>query len=136
MKYLLDTNVCIRFISGRSSRLREIVDSKDGSTIFVSSITKAEMYFGSENSQIPEESRAIQDDFFQRIVSLPFDDYAADHYGRIRFHLKRRGTPISPTRHADRRRLQLRQQGMIVVTHNTRHFSRIPGLRIEDWEAV
>ena len=99
----------------------------------VSSITKAEMFFGSIKSQSPAQSRAEQDDFFQNIISLPFDDAAADEYGKIRAYLEGRGRPIGE--------LDMliagiaRAKGVTVVTHNIGHFSRIPGLSIEDWEA-
>ena len=134
MKYLLDTNVCIRYINGRSPRLREIFDSKEISDLAVSAITKAEMYYGSRKSQTPERSRAKQDDFLQNIVSLPFDDYAAEEYGKIRAGLVKQGTPISPQDMLIAATAVAKR--LTVVTHNTRHFSRIPGLRIEDWEAV
>lgn len=132
MRYLLDTNACISYINGRAPRLRDMFHSKAFSEIVVSSITKAEMYFGSQKSQRPERSRAEQDEFFQSIDSLPFDDDAAEEYGSIRAYLERRGTPIGP--HDMLIAAIARANGLIVVTHNTRHFSRIPGLNVEDWE--
>jgi tRNA(fMet)-specific endonuclease VapC len=58
MKYLLDTNTCIRFINGRAPRIREHFLTVDRQDIVVSSITKAELFFGSAKSQTPEQSRA------------------------------------------------------------------------------
>ena len=133
MRYLLDTNACISYINGRAPSLRENFHSKAFSEIVVSSISKAEMYFGSQKSQQPERSRAEQDDFFQYIDSLPFNDAAADEYGSIRAYLERRGTPIGP--HDMMIAAIARANGLVVVTHNTQHFSLIPGLNIEDWEA-
>ena len=132
MKYLLDTNACIRYINGRAPRLRENFHSKAFSEIVVSSITKAEMYFGSQKSNSPERSRAEQDEFFRHIDSLPFDDAAAEEYGSIRAYLESRGTPIGP--HDMLLAAAARAKGLTVVTHNTREFNRIPGLNIEDWE--
>ena len=132
MKYLLDTNTCIRYINGRAPRLRDIFHSKAFSDIVVSSITKAEMYFGSQKSQRPDRSRAEQDEFFQNIDSLPFDDDAAEEYGSIRAYLEKRGTPIGP--HDMLIAATARAKGIIVVTHNTSEFGRIPGLNFEDWE--
>lgn len=132
MRYLLDTNTCIRYTNGRAPGLRETFHSKAFSDIVVSSITKAEMYFGSQKSQRPERSRAEQEQFFEKIDSLPFDDDAAEEYGSIRAYLERRGTPIDPP---DMFIAAIaRANGLIVVTHNTRHFKRIPGLNVEDWE--
>jgi len=54
MKYLLDTNTCIRFMNGRAPNIRDRLLSVDDQDIAVISITKAEMYFGSTMSQFPE----------------------------------------------------------------------------------
>ena len=133
MKYLLDTNACIRYINGRAPNLREKFHSKSFSDIVISSISKAEMYFGSQKSGRPERSKAIQDEFFQDFDSLPFDDDAAEEYGSIRAFLEKRGTPIG--KHDMLLAAIARAKGLIVVTHNTREFMRVPGLNVEDWEA-
>ena len=133
MRYLLDTNACISYINGQAPSLRDIFHSKAFSDIVVSSITKAEMYYGSQKSQTPERSRTEQEGFFQIIDCLPFDDDAAEEYGSIRAYLERRGTPVGP--HDMLIAAIARANGLVVVTHNTKEFSRIPGLNIEDWEA-
>ncbi|MYD10706.1 MAG: type II toxin-antitoxin system VapC family toxin [Chloroflexi bacterium] len=132
MKYLLDTNTCIQYINGRVPRLRETFRSKSFSDIVICSKTKAEMYFGSQKSQTPIRSRAVQDDFLQNFDSLPFDDAAAEEYGAIRAYLEKRGTPIGP--HDMLLAAIARAKGLIIVTHNTREFMRVPGLNVEDWE--
>ena len=108
--------------------MRSIVDID----IAISTVTKGEMYAGSAKSQTPRRSRAKQDAFFIRFASLPFDDLAANEFGRIRAHLESAGTPIGPYD------MQIAAVAvvheLIVVTHNTREFSRIPWLKIEDWE--
>ena len=132
MKYLLDTNTCIRYINGRAPRVRDQVNSKSSSDIVISSITKGEMYFGSSKSQTPERSRAKQDDFLRQFESIPFDDDAAEEYGSIRAYLEKRGSPIG--KHDILIAAIARAKGLIVVTHNIREFKRIPGLNVEDWE--
>ena len=132
MRYLLDTNTCIRYINGRAPRIRDHVRSKSYSDIVVSAITKGEMYYGSSKSQEPEQSRAKQDDFLRQFDSLPFDDDAAEEYGSIRAYLEKQGQPIG--KHDMLIAAIARAQGLIVATHNTREFDRIPGLNVEDWE--
>lgn len=132
MRYLLDTNSCITYINGRSPQLRDFIDNQSYADIAVSAITKGEMYYGSAKSQTPERSRAKQDKFLRHFDSLPFDDAAAEEYGSIRVYLERRGTPIG--RHDMLIAAIARANGLIVVTHNTREFERIPGLNVEDWE--
>ena len=132
MKYLLDTNTCIRYLNGRAPQIRQKMASVDDSDIAISTITQGEMYAGSEKSQKPLQSRARQDAFFVRFVKLPFDELAANEYGRIRAALELSGTPIGPFD------MQIAAialaQGLTVITHNTREFARIAALPLDDWE--
>jgi tRNA(fMet)-specific endonuclease VapC len=132
MKYSLDTNTCIRYINGKSEGVRAKLPSIPASEIVVCSIVRAELFFGAAKSQTPEVSRAKQDRFLRPFATLPFDDLVANTYGRIRAHLERAGTPIGPL---DMQVAAIAlANGLILVTHNTREFSRIPDLALEDWE--
>jgi len=63
---------------------------------------------------------------------LPFEDAAAEKYAKARAHLAALGTPIGPN---DLLIATIAlAHGLIVVTHNTAEFGRVPGLSIEDWE--
>lgn len=132
MKYLLDTNTCIRIINQRSPHARLKITSLPIPEIVVCSIVKAELFYGSAKSQTPEVSRQKQEQFLAPFVSLPFDDSVVPTYGRIRAELERLGMPIGPLD------LQIAAIAvtyqLILVTHNTREFSRIEGLNLEDWE--
>jgi tRNA(fMet)-specific endonuclease VapC len=132
MKYLLDTNTCIRYINGRAPAIRDRILATPDDDIAISAVTKGEMFAGSGRSQTPQRSRAKQEAFFARFASLPFDDAAAHEFGRIRAGLETAGTPIGPYD------MQIAAialvHGLIVVTHNVREFERVPGLQIEDWE--
>jgi tRNA(fMet)-specific endonuclease VapC len=131
MKYLLDTNTCIRYINGRAPQIRRKMQAD--ADIAISTITKGEMYTGSARSQHPRQSRRKQDAFFARFTSLPFDEAAADEFGRSRAALEVAGTPIGPyDMQIDAIALA---HGLVVITHNTREFGRIVRLQIEDWEA-
>lgn len=62
---------------------------------------------------------------------LPYDGDCGRHYGEIRVGLELSGTPIGAmdlliAAHA-------RAAGLTLVTHNTRQFTRVPGLLVEDW---
>jgi tRNA(fMet)-specific endonuclease VapC len=68
----------------------------------------------------------------QQFVSFPFDDAAAEEYGKIRAHLAALGSPIGPN---DLLIAAISlAKGLTLVTHNTAEFSRVPGLSIEDWQ--
>ena len=132
MKYLLDTNTCIRFLNGRAPKVLEKLTAKDDDDIAVCSVVKAEMFAGSEKSRDPQRSRNVQDVFFARYRSLPFDDAAADKYGKIRAYLEKQGTPIGPN---DLMIASIAMaNALILVTHNLDEFRRVLDLELEDWE--
>ena len=132
MRYLLDTNICIYCIGGRYPKLYESVLSRHQSAgVAVSAITKAEMYAGSFRRQSATRFRQEQDDFFAHFPSLPFDDEAADAYGRIHAFLRDRGQLMGV---ADMQIAAVAMtRGLTVVTHDRRGFSRLPDLPLEDW---
>lgn len=96
MRYLLDTNVCIRYLNGRSVAIRERLRATRVADIAVCSVVKAELFYGAMRSNNPEQSLARQQQFLNLFVSLPFDDPAALIYGHIRADLAASGTPIGP----------------------------------------
>lgn len=132
MKYLLDTNPCIRYLNGRAPLLIQKMAAIPREDIAISIITKAELYYGSAKSQTPERSRQRQLAFLGQFTLLPFDDAAVDHYAELRVLLERRGVPIS---HPDMQIAAIAlANSLILITHNTVEFSRIEGLTLEDWE--
>jgi tRNA(fMet)-specific endonuclease VapC len=132
MTYLLDSNACIRYINGRSPKLRARLSSTPRREVAVSTITKAEMFYGSAKSQTPQRSREKQIEFLKTTISLPFDDAAAVVYGSLRAHLERQGAPIGQY---DMLIAAIAlANDLILVTLNVREFGRITGLKIEDWE--
>ena len=132
MIYLLDTNVCVRYLNGRSLAIRQRLEATDAADIAVCSVVKAELFYGANRSNNPQRTLANQQQFLNLFVSWPFSDEAAMVYGRIRAHLADLGTPIGGND------LQIAAialvHDLILVTHNTEEFSRVPGLRWEDWE--
>lgn len=132
MKYLLDTNACIVYLNKPQSGIAAKLRQQRLQDVFVCSVVKAELYFGAMQSQWPEKTLRMQQQFLALFSSLPFDDEAARLFGDIRAALKRKGTPIGPYD------LQIAAIAMandcVLVTHNTGEFSRVDGLKLEDWE--
>lgn len=130
--YLLDTNACIRILTGRSAPLVERLRQKSPREILLCSIIKAELIHGAYRSARPAENMRLLDRFFEPYDSLPFDDRCAEAYGRIRSDLGRAGIVIGPND------LLIAATAMIhrltLVTANTREFTRVIGLEIENWE--
>jgi tRNA(fMet)-specific endonuclease VapC len=134
MIYLLDTNACIHYLNVRDSAVARKLATLQSADVAVCSVVKAELFYGARRTKNPTRTLAVQQQFLSRFVSLPFDDTAAEVYGNIRARLAALGTPIGPYD------LQIAAialaNNLTLVTHNTREFSRVEGLRIEDWEAA
>ena len=130
LRYLLDTNLCIRVIRDRPPGLRSRFNAEAGS-LCISDVVLYELLYGAEKSDRPTEGRQAVESFAARLGVLPYDSEAAVHTAGIRADLERRGLPIGAydlmiAGHA-------RSRGFVVVTGNLREFNRVEGLRSEDW---
>jgi len=132
MKYLLDTNTCIRYINGTSQAVFEHLNAQKEGDVIVCSVVKAELFYGALRSQKPHKNLADQQAFLSLFSSLPFDDRAAEVYGQIRTDLANKGTPIGGND------LMIAAialtHNLTLITHNTKEFGRVEGLNIMDWE--
>lgn len=131
MMRMLDTDICIALIKRRSPELITKLKKHKPGEVAISSITLAELHFGVAKSAQPEKNRAALDQFLLPLVILAFDDAAAEGYGRVHAALEVKGAPIGLldtliAGHA------LSINGA-VVTNNVREFSRVQGLRVENW---
>ncbi|WP_407951334.1 type II toxin-antitoxin system VapC family toxin [Pararhizobium qamdonense] len=130
---MLDTNILsdtIRNPFGVASQYMERV-SEDA--LCVSAIVASEMRYGIRKKGSPRLSYLVENTL-SRIAILPYDDAASQSYSVIRTALERQGKSIGLAdlliaAHA----LSL---GLTIVTNNTREFSRVEGLTIENWLAA
>lgn len=133
MRYLLDTNVCIRYLNGRAPKVINRIQRLVIDDIRICSIVKFELVFGAWRSQNPIQTLRAQQFFLSVVQSLPFDDAAALEAGKLRAWLADQGTPIG-SYDVMIAAIAL-VNDMTLVTHNVREFGRIPALKIDDWEA-
>lgn len=131
--YLLDTNACIRILSGSSPILIDHLRTVPRSQVRLSSVVKAELLYGARKSSRAANNLRLLERFFDTIASLPFDDRCAEEYGVLREELDRAGTPIGPNDLLIA--ATARAHRAILITHNVREFSRVAELRLEDWES-
>ena len=127
---MLDTNIVIYTMKNKPSSVRAAFKKYDG-RMCISSITYTELVYGAERSSNPERNLASLEGFVARMDVLPLDDSAAGHAGQIRAELAKLGMPIGPydqliAGHA-------RSLGLVLVTNNEKEFSRVAGLRLENW---
>nr|WP_315183147.1 type II toxin-antitoxin system VapC family toxin [uncultured Albidiferax sp.] len=130
--YLLDTNILSYFLKGIQPRLTQRVaqtlQAQDGA---ISAITRAEMRYGQALMATDDKRRRGIDLLLGQLPTLAWTAAAADRYGDIQSQFRKRGTPIGEldtqiAAHA-------LAENLVLVTHNTRHFERVPGLTMEDW---
>ncbi|WP_071188345.1 type II toxin-antitoxin system VapC family toxin [Trichormus sp. NMC-1] len=132
MKYLLDSNVCIQYLNKRSEKIIQRLQDLSDIDIVVCSIVKAELFYGAMRTHNPAKTMQKQQEFLNRFISLKFDDECAVIYGEIRSKLAAKGTPIGNN---DLHIAAIAiANNLTLITHNTREFSRIDNLKLEDWE--
>lgn len=129
--YFLDTNICAFIINGSHPGLNKRFLGCNKRDIRVSSVVLYELYYGAEKSKRTNENLAKIQTFFSEIDIVPFDTLSAEVAGRIRTDLERKGQIIGAYD------LMIAATALAyngtVVTNNTREFSRVSGLTIEDW---
>ena len=130
LRYLLDTNLCIRVLRDRPPGLRSRFNA-EANALCISDVVLFELLYGAEKSARPAENRQEVERFAARLGVLAFDSEAAAHTAEIRANLERSGQIIGSydlmiAGHA-------RSRGLVVVTGNLKEFVRVEGLRSEDW---
>jgi tRNA(fMet)-specific endonuclease VapC len=128
--YILDTNTLIYFFKGIGSVSKQILATPP-KEIGIPSIVLFELEVGISKSSLPQKRKKQLKDFTSIIQVMPFGQEEAGYAARIRVELERKGTPIGPYDLLIAA-IALSRKG-ILITHNTREFARIPGLKIEDW---
>ncbi len=129
---ILDTNIVSYWMRGDEVILNKLKTHKP-SDLSISTITLAEILYGIEKSPVKKKLRR---DRIEAICSqldiYPFDQDAARKYATIRSYLEKKGIPISE------RDLQIASIAVAnqfrLITHNTKEFSRVPKLVVEDWK--
>ena len=129
--YSLDTNIVSYWMRGEAGVL-ERIQSHSPADLALSTITLAEIWYGIEKSPHKKRERQERIEQISRVLRIyPFDEIAAQHYASIRSQLEKSGRPISE------RDTQIaaiaRANALVVVTHNTKEFTRIARLKVEDW---
>jgi tRNA(fMet)-specific endonuclease VapC len=128
-RFLLDTDSVSYALRGEGNVGAHLSQHRP-SEIAISSITLAELRFGAEKRH-SKKLNSLIDAFARAVAVLSFDEDAAAAFGAIAVKLRNSGTPIGEfdtliAAHALSQRLTL-------VTNNTRHFTRIAGLKVENW---
>jgi tRNA(fMet)-specific endonuclease VapC len=134
MTYLLDSNACIGWLRQTQPELVPRIKRERPTDIVICSVVLGELIYGAERAGTAHRAnnRMRVEQLRQQFVFVPFDDSAAEEYGKVRAHLADFGTPIGPNDLLIA--AIVLANGLILVTNNTSEFSRVPGLSSEDWQ--
>lgn len=128
---MLDTDVCIYLIKNSRPAVLKTLLAKEPAQLFLSSIVVAELYSGVYKSRRVENNLTALLLFLKDFTILAFDQKASEACGRVRAELEAKGQPIGP--YDTQVAAHALSANKVLVTHNTREFSRVPELAIEDW---
>lgn len=130
MIYLLDTNICIYIINHKPAQVIERFKTIPLGQLAISSISVAELAYGIAKTGSERNKQALEK-FLAPLEIMPFSSEAMWHYGELRAKLEKSGQMIGAldmliAAHA----LEL---NATLVTNNTKEFSRIQHLKLENW---
>ena len=130
LRYLLDTNILSDLIRDPQGTVAKRIASVGEATVCTSIVVAAELRFGAEKSGSRKLADRI-DLILSALDVLPLEAPGDRHYAEIRQQLAHQGTPIGPNdlfieAHAV-------APDLAVVTANKREFSRVPGLKVDNW---
>jgi tRNA(fMet)-specific endonuclease VapC len=130
-RYMLDTDIATYVIRGKMPALDERIASVATRELCISAVTRGELLYGIKLKVGSHRLSRLVDQFLERVSCLPWDAAAATHFAIAAAELHRAGTQIGSmdmmiAGHA----IAL---GSVLVTNNERHFSRVTGLKVENW---
>lgn len=130
LAYLLDTNIVSDLVRHPQGVVAGQIGKAGENTVCTSIIVAAELRYGAAKSNSAKLAERI-DLILSALEILPLETPADHQYGAIRHHLTREGALIGPNdlliaAHA-------LASDLTVVTANVGEFSRVPGLKVENW---
>jgi tRNA(fMet)-specific endonuclease VapC len=129
-RYLLDANAIIALLIDTTSNAARRVRREQPGDVGIPAIVAHELFYGAFKSRRAVQNVALIDAL--EFAVLEFDKEDARQAGAIRALLATRGTPIGS--YDVLIAGQAVARNLILVTHNTQEFGRVPGLRFEDWQ--
>jgi tRNA(fMet)-specific endonuclease VapC len=129
MTHLLDTDICSAHMRRPAGLAHRFFQYAGG--LAISSVSLAELYAGAYRRSQPAPLLVLIGDLLQDVAVLDFDSACAEQFGKIRGPFLQQGIQLAT---AD---LMIASVALVhnrtLVTHNTRDFQHIPGLRLDDW---
>jgi tRNA(fMet)-specific endonuclease VapC len=130
MRYLLDTDTCIYWLKGKIPVKNKLL-AVGFNQICICQITVSELYFGAYNSSQIENNLKTAETFINNISVLSFTNDSLKKFGELKALLRKTGNIV-----ADFDLLIASvalTENLILVTNNTRHYQRIPEIKLDNW---
>lgn len=131
MKYYLDTNIIIYAMKNEYPNIKNHFLKVPSSSIVIPNIVLAEIEYGARKSKNYKKTIDVYNQFTNTFEMAEFSIKAVKEYGNIRKDLEKQGKIIGPNDLIIA--AIVKSEDGILVTHNTNEFSRVKGLKIEDW---
>ncbi len=128
LKFMLDTDISIYTVKRKPHEVRRMFNIHAGE-MSISTVTLGELLFGAENSRNPGENLAVIEGYAARVEVLDYDREAATQFAQLKVELANSLIGAYDLMIA----AQARSRGLILVSNNMKEFSRVPGLRVENW---
>ena len=135
MRYLLDTNIVSDLVRNPQGKVARQVRRVGEKHVCTSIIVAAELRYGADKSRADKKSSPRLSSQLEAVLGalevLPFEAPADTSYGLLRTRLENAGTPIGANDLLVA--AQALARGHVMVTDNEREFSRVEGLRLQNW---
>ena len=129
MIYILDTDTVSFIVRKHHSVIGKLIEHEDDE-ICISTITYAEICYGLEKKGSAKLFNEVMS-IMGKCTMVDFNNLQSELYGKIRLELEKSGTPLGNMDMLIA--ASALNVGAILITHNTKHFSKIKGLIVEDW---
>ncbi len=130
-RYMLDTDTSSYIMKRSNPNVLQRLQQVAVSDVCISAIVRCELAYGVQVSPRQQQDQAALDHYLRHVLVLDFPSDAALDYAVIRADLKKSGTMIGAN--ALLIAAHARCLGLTLVTNNTREFSRVPALKLENW---
>ena len=131
MKYLLDTNVWIDYLTGRYPTVVTHIQESPPDELCLSSVVMAELRYGAQKSRRKRSNHRLLDTLAQEVRCVDVSVNTAKMYGDVRTSLEQRGKPLGA--HDMLIAAHALSLSLILVTDNEREFKQVKSLAIENW---
>lgn len=128
---ILDTNICVRFLRGEESVVRRLLDADENDDLRIPAMVEGELFYGVEKSERRDENREKVKALLAFLPVCHADDETMEKFGELKAKAEAAGRRVDDADVIIAATAM--RHGALLVTGNTRHFSRFDGLEIENW---